>query len=135
MIETHVERRRRLLRDDIGRIAIDMFAKRGFDAVTVDDIAEAADISQRTFFRYFASKDSIVLDFARRVDRRLVEAFDARPTSESAVEALRNAYIATSHVEPEHRQRIVQIARVLALTPKLEAMAHGEDARAICTMR
>lgn len=130
MIETHVERRRRLLRDDIGRIAIDMFAERGFDAVTVDDIAEAADISQRTFFRYFASKDSIVLDFARRVDRRLVEAFDARPASEGAVDALRNAYVATSHVEPEHRQRIVQIARVLALTPKLEAMAHGEDARA-----
>ena len=129
MSETHVERRRRLLRDDIGRIAIDMFADRGFDEVTVDDIAEAAGISQRTFFRYFTSKDSIVLDFARRVDQRLVDAFSARPANEDAVVALRNAYVETSHVEPEDRLRIVQISRVLALTPKLEAMAHGESAQ------
>ncbi len=127
MTETHVERRRRLLRDDIGRLAIDLFAARGFDEVTVDDIAEAAGISQRTFFRYFASKDAIVLDFARRVDRRLVDAFDARPSGEGAFTALRNAFRITSHVEPADRARVVQLARILGRTPELQALAHGES--------
>jgi AcrR family transcriptional regulator len=123
--ETLVERRRRLLRADIGRIAIDLFAEHGFDAVTVDDIAAAAGISQRTFFRYFASKDAIVLDLRHRVDRRLLEAVDARPAVEGAMTALRHAYTTTSHVEPGDRARVVQLARILARTPELQARAHG----------
>lgn len=127
MTETLVERRRRLLRADIGRIAIDLFAEHGFDAVTVDDIAAAAGISQRTFFRYFASKDAIVLDLRHRVDRRLLEAVDARPAGEGAMTALRHAYTTTSHVEPGDRARVVQLARILARTPELQTRAQGED--------
>src|SRR5262245_64809249 len=115
--ETLTERRRRLLRDEIGRIAVDLFAARGFDAVTVDDTADAVGTSQRTFFRYFASKDAIVLDLARRIDQRLLDALDARPASEGALTALRNAYCATSHVEPANRARTMQLAKVLASTP------------------
>lgn len=125
MTETLVERRRRLLRADIGRIAIDLFTERGFDEVTVDDIADAAGISQRTFFRYFSSKDAIVLDLAHRVGRRLLEAVDARPADEGAMTALRAAYLATSHVEPADRPRVVQLARILERTPQLQARAQG----------
>jgi AcrR family transcriptional regulator len=124
--ETFVERRRRLVRDEIGRVAIELFAARGFDAVTVDDIAEAAGTSQRTFFRYFATKDDIVLALARRLDERLVDALDARPANEGAVAALREAYCATSHVEPAERERVLQVAKVLAEAPALRARAHGE---------
>jgi AcrR family transcriptional regulator len=124
--ETFVERRRRLIRDEIGRVAIELFAARGFDAVTVDDIADAAGTSQRTFFRYFATKDDIVLALARRLDERLVDALDARPAQEGAVAALREAYCATSHVEPAERERVLQVAKVLAEAPALRARAHGE---------
>lgn len=126
MTETFVERRRRLIRDEIGRVAIELFAERGFDAVTVDDIAEAAGTSQRTFFRYFATKDDIVLALSSRLDERLVAAIDARPAEEGAVAALREAYCATSHVEPAERHRVLQVARVLADAPGLRARAHGE---------
>lgn len=126
MTETLIERRRRLLRDEIGRIAIDLFATRGFDDVTVDDIAAAAGTSQRTFFRYFPSKDAIVLDLARRLDERLVVALDARPADEGPVTALRNAFCSTSHVEPAEREWVLQMARVMADTPALRARAHGE---------
>jgi AcrR family transcriptional regulator len=124
--ETLTERRRRLLRDEIGRIAVDLFATRGFDAVTVDDIAQSVGTSQRTFFRYFASKDAIVLDLARRIDQRLLDALDARPASEGACTALRNAYCSTSHVEPANRERTLQLAKVLSGAPELRAKAHGE---------
>jgi AcrR family transcriptional regulator len=124
--ETLVERRRRLLRDEIGMIAVDLFASRGFDAVTVDDIAEAAGTSPRTVFRYFASKNEIVLYLARRLDERLIAALDSRPAREGAATALRNAYCSTSHVTPGDHERVLQLARVLAETPTLRAHAHGE---------
>ncbi|MGD9703705.1 MAG: TetR family transcriptional regulator [Acidimicrobiia bacterium] len=126
MIESLTDRRKRLLRDEIARVAIDLFVSSGFDAVTVDDIAAAAGTSQRTFFRYFATKDDIILDLARRLDRRLLDALDARPDSEGAVTALRNAYRATSHVDPADRDRVLQLAAVMAQAPTLRARAHGE---------
>jgi AcrR family transcriptional regulator len=130
MTETEplVERRRRLVRADIGRVAIDLFAERGYDAVTVDDIAAAAGISQRTFFRYFATKDEVVLDYERRLVDRLVVAVAARPAGEGAVTALRNAYVDTSRVVPDERERVVQLGRILAATPELRAAAQAAHA-------
>lgn len=114
------------MRDEIGRIAIELFVERGFDEVTVDDIAEASGTSQRTFFRYFATKDEIVLDLIHRLTRRLLHALEARPADEGAVTALRRAYATTSHVEPTNRERVRQLARVLSSAPVLRARAHGE---------
>ena len=115
-----------MVRTEMGRVAIELFAERGFDAVTVDDIAAAAGTSPRTFFRYFATKDEVVLDYERRVNERLVAVFDDRPASEGAVLALREAYRATSHVEPADRGRVVQLGRILDAAPGLRARARGE---------
>jgi len=114
------------MREELGRIAIGLFADRGFDNVTVDDIVAAAGTSPRTFFRYFATKDEVVLDYERRVQERLVVALQARPPAEGAVEALRQAYIATSHVEPGDRERVLQRGRILESAPALRARANGE---------
>jgi TetR/AcrR family transcriptional regulator, regulator of mycofactocin system len=54
------KRKQQLVRDAIWDAAIDLFAAKGFDKVTVDNIAAAADVSQRTFFRYFASKNDLM---------------------------------------------------------------------------
>jgi len=123
--ETLVDRRRRLVRADIGRIALDLFAERGFEAVTVEDIADAAGTSPRTFFRYFATKDEVVLDYERHLYDRLVAALDARPATEGPVTALREAYRVTSHVEPDDRARVVQRGRILDAAPALQARAQG----------
>jgi len=119
-------RRRRLLRDELGRIAVNLFVDHGFDHVTVADIAATAGMSERTFFRYFESKDEVVLDYERIVHDRLIDAVSARPADEGAVTALREAYLVTSHVEPAARARVVQLARILADAPGLRARAHGE---------
>jgi AcrR family transcriptional regulator len=123
--EPLVDRRRRLVRAEIARVAIGLFAERGFDVVTVDDIAAAAGISQRTFFRYFATKDEVVLDFERRLLDRLVDVVAARPPGEGPVTALHNAYLATARVEQADRARIVQLGRILGAAPTLRATAHG----------
>lgn len=124
--ESLVERRRRLVRADIGRVAVELFAERGFDDVTVDDIAAAAGTSPRTFFRYFTTKDEVVLAYERHLQARLVAAVAARPPSEGPVTALREAFRATSHVEPADRPRIVQLGRILEAAPALRARAQGE---------
>jgi AcrR family transcriptional regulator len=126
MTELLSQRRRQLMRDELGRVAIGLFAERGFDNVTVDDIVAAAGTSPRTFFRYFPTKDEVVLDYERRLQQRLLVALQERPPGESAVEALRQAYIVTSHVEPADRQRVLQLGRILAAAPALRARANGE---------
>lgn len=126
MSEPLAQRRRRLVRDELREIAVNLFADNGFDAVTVGDIAGAAGMSERTFFRYFASKDEVVLDYERAVHQRLVDTLSARPDSEGPVVALREAYLATSHVEPVDRARVVQLGRILASAPGLHARARGE---------
>ena len=55
-----VGRRRSTTRGHIADVAIDLFSARGFDAVSVDDVAHAAGIARRTLFRYYASKNAIL---------------------------------------------------------------------------
>jgi AcrR family transcriptional regulator len=126
MSELLIDRRRQLIRDEIARVAMGLFAEQGFDSVTVDDIAAAAGTSPRTFFRYFATKDDVVLDYERRLQKRLLDALVARPADEGPVTALREAYLTTSHVEPDDRVKVVQRGRILAGAPALRARAHGE---------
>jgi AcrR family transcriptional regulator len=126
MTELHSDRRRRLMRDELRSIAVDLFAERGFDEVTVDDIAAAAGISARTFFRYFATKDEVVLAYERRLHERLLTALHSRPANEGGVEALREAYIATSHVDPADRAKVLLLGRILLQASALRARALGE---------
>lgn len=60
------ERRRRILLSEYERIALELFAERGYHKVTVDEIAAAAGITTRTLFRYFPSKQDCLLGFPRR---------------------------------------------------------------------
>ncbi|GAA2401034.1 hypothetical protein GCM10010191_05350 [Actinomadura vinacea] len=119
-------RRRRLVQDDVARIAIRLFLERGYDAVSVDEIAEAAGMSQRTFFRYFATKDEVLRRYRRSLRQDLVHALEARPDDEGPVTALRAAYEQTSHVEPGDRPRVHAVARVLVAAPDLWSKDLGE---------
>jgi AcrR family transcriptional regulator len=120
------ERQRRFAMAEVERVALDLFAQRGYDAVSVDDIVAAAGTSQRTFFRYFASKDEVVLAYERYLHERFVAALRARPSSDGPVTALTHAFTATSDVAPADLPGVLQRARVLAAAPVLRERAMGE---------
>ena len=110
-------------RAQLERVALELFARDGFEATTVDDIAAAAGVGRRTFFRYFASKNDAVWGefdsgLAALADR-LARADPAQPL----LDTLREAVLAFNRLDPAesewHRDRMALILRVPAL------QAHG----------
>jgi TetR/AcrR family transcriptional regulator, regulator of mycofactocin system len=106
-------------RADIERVAIRLFDEQGYDEATVDDIAAAAGISRRTFFRYFPSKNDVVWgDFDAglvALRKRLAET----PEDVPVMTALRDAVVEFNHIAPDdvpwHRRRMALILHVDAL--------------------
>ncbi|MFT4011335.1 MAG: TetR family transcriptional regulator [Nocardioidaceae bacterium] len=82
---------RQAVRDEVLRHAWRLFIDQGFEATTVEQVAEAAGMSRRTFFRYFANKDELILARLVEAGHRVAAALEARPPAESAWVALRYA--------------------------------------------
>ncbi|WP_017584823.1 TetR/AcrR family transcriptional regulator [Nocardiopsis ganjiahuensis] len=117
------ERTRRAVHREIAETGMALFLEHGFEETTIDQIAEAAGISRRSFFRYFASKEDVVLgdliDRGRNVHAALLE----RPAEEGPWEALRAALMALREdtaidTRPETELRI---GRMLYRSPSLRA--------------
>ena len=83
------ERKKLATRHALHEAALHLVAAHGLDGVSVDDIAARADVSPRTFFNYFSSKDDAVLGLDPEASRRQIDLFLARPAPESPVSALR----------------------------------------------
>lgn len=82
------ERKKAATRGALQEAAIRLVAERGFHNVTVEDIAEAADVSKRTFFNYFSSKEQAVLGGDPGTPEAISRALAARPAEESPLQAL-----------------------------------------------
>ena len=100
-------------------MAFALFAAHGFEATTVDEIASAAGIGRRTFFRYFPSKNDVPWGaFEDELDRMRVR-LKACPSEIPLMDAIRNALIDFNRVDPAqvplHRRRMELILRVPAL--------------------
>lgn len=82
-------RRREQTRREVGEVALRLFAERGYDDVTVAEIAEAAGISRRTFFTHFASKDEVLLVGSADDLTMLEQALEQRGPGESFLDVFR----------------------------------------------
>ncbi|GHE77371.1 TetR family transcriptional regulator [Streptomyces spiralis] len=87
------ERKKQRTRDALLRAALELFTTRGYEQTTVDDIAEAVDVSQRTFFRYFPGKEEAAFAVQDMVEEQFLESLRARPPHEAPLEALRRAVL------------------------------------------
>lgn len=89
------ELKKQRTRNALLRTALELFTTQGFDRTTVDEIADACGVSQRTFFRYFANKEEVALAVQQTVEARFVAALRERPLEESPFEALRLTVLGT----------------------------------------
>ncbi|PSK85986.1 TetR family transcriptional regulator [Murinocardiopsis flavida] len=85
------ERKKHRTRESLIDAAFDLFEDKGFEHTTVEEIAAAAEVSPRTFSRYFGLKEDVVLWFLRRQHDRFLAELVARPAGEPPVAAMRAA--------------------------------------------
>jgi AcrR family transcriptional regulator len=86
------ERRKQQTRQAISDIATGMFAERGFDAVTIAQVAEAAGVAKMTVTNYFPRKEDLVFDRAEAIVRSLADIVEARAPGESMLAAIRRDF-------------------------------------------
>lgn len=105
---------------EISAVAMDLFLANGFAQTTIDEIVTAAGISRRSFFRYFGTKEDVVLSHFVADGAVLRAALEARPESEDIWTALRSALFSLEEAEPD-KDRILSVSRMLYQTPSLRA--------------
>jgi AcrR family transcriptional regulator len=92
MPEERRERKKRQTREALVRAALELFDAKGYEHTAVREITDAVDVSERTFFRYFASKEDLAISFARDWTDTMLAALTRRPADEDPLTAMRGAF-------------------------------------------
>ncbi|WP_372448200.1 TetR/AcrR family transcriptional regulator [Streptomyces sioyaensis] len=122
------ERKKLQTRQAIRRAAYRLFAEQGYDATPVDRIAEAADVSPSTVFRYFPTKEDIVLSV--EYDAVPAAGLRARPADEPMVESMRQVTVeALRGLTAEERGELVQRVRLIREVPAIRGRTAENAAR------
>jgi AcrR family transcriptional regulator len=135
------ERKKAQTRDSLVECALDLFERQGYDTTTIEDIAAAANVSPRTFFRYFDSKLDVVRTPKQDDHPGLVALVALRPADEGAVTAI-HAVLRTMLLETLVGDPVaIRLIRVMLTTPSLRAAAldhfheHTGELAAACAAR
>ena len=108
------ERKKQATREALGAAAMRLALERGFDNVRVEDIAEAAGVSPRTFNNYFSSREEAICALRNAHVERIAAALRARPAGEPLLDALMNAVLADHGHGPNR-----DVAKLIHCTPSL----------------
>ncbi|MBT2504978.1 TetR family transcriptional regulator [Streptomyces sp. ISL-98] len=87
------ERKKQRTRDALLRAALELFTTQGYEQTTVDEIADAVEVSQRTFFRYFANKEEAAFAVQEMVESHFLAELRERPAKEGPFVAMRKAVL------------------------------------------
>jgi AcrR family transcriptional regulator len=117
------------MRAEITATAVNLFVERGFDRTTIDDLVAATGVSRRTFFRYFETKEDVVLGYLADMGDNLCAALAARPPEEPVWEALRRAMDDAKLAFMSDPDRMMAIVGLCEQTPSLRARHHEKIAR------
>ena len=111
------ERQRAELRAHVDRVALELFAERGFDDVSVEEIAAAAGIALSTLFRHVRSKDQLLVGTLRVGRAEIVDGFAARPADEPVPDALAAAILRRTEQFADETETIELWRRAMAAAP------------------
>ncbi|HWY00415.1 MAG TPA: TetR family transcriptional regulator [Mycobacterium sp.] len=127
------ERKKIKTRQAIRRAAFRLIDGNGYAATTVEQIAEAAEVSPSTFFRYFPSKESLLL--ADDLDPLILAAFEAQPPDLSLIQAFRRSYEAVmAHLPSDQLEFENTRQRLMFSIPELKAAMYDEYYRTVNVM-
>ena len=115
------QRKKRQTRDTITRVALELFAERGYDETTLAEIADAADVSPRTIFAYFDSKEEILFCDAPAELDELKNALARRPEGSTTIDALRQVLASMDPPDELARLRKQVVTSSPALKLKMRA--------------
>jgi AcrR family transcriptional regulator len=131
------ERKKRRTRATLIDAAVGLCDRQGFDGTTVDQIAAVAEVSPRTFSRYFATKDAIALALIDEVVENAATELSRQPLELSHMEALRRAYVAMARntqlasTGALSAERLLQILRIVMSSAALRQAAVEYRASAV----
>lgn len=121
------ERKKDQTRDALARAAIQLFQEKGYEATTVAEIARAASVSRRTFFRYFPTKDALLfVDNGDHLER-FREILDSREPDDGMVDPIRRACLAHADEYMRERDQVVARARIIESSPGLSKQERQQD--------
>jgi AcrR family transcriptional regulator len=117
------ERKKQRTREVIAAAAHSLFRERGFEAVTVADVARAADVSEGTVFNYFPTKEDLFYSQMEVFEAALIQAVRERPPGESVLAAFRRFVLTRSEqlAEAERGEVVAQAARIITGSRALQA--------------
>jgi len=112
-------RKQQVVREALSAAAEELFLARGFEQVTVEEIAQAAGVSRRTFFRYFESKESVMVERSDRLGELLLAELSERPLDEPPLLAIRNALVPAVESSLADHEFVRYVIRLLRETNTL----------------
>lgn len=121
------ERKKDQTRDALARAAFELFQQKGYEATTVAEIARAANVSRRTFFRYYATKDALL--FVEDDDHitRFRELLDDRRPGDSDFAPVRRACLGLATEFMRDREQVIARARIIDASPALSKQERQQD--------
>jgi AcrR family transcriptional regulator len=113
----------------VAEMAINLFVEGGYEETTIDDICAVAGISRSTFFRYFRSKEDVLLREVADLGDSLLRALQARPDGETPWVALRGALDPLIERYGVESERTLRSNRLVSATPSLATFRQDKLAR------
>jgi AcrR family transcriptional regulator len=121
--------RRSRVKREIALAALQLFRQRGYESVTVNEIAESVGLSRRSFFRYFDAKEDLVFEWMTEQGEFLLSVIQGRPSNETAWQSMRATLLELAEQHDAHADLAHYRTQLIFDTPSLSGRFHEEHAR------
>ncbi|EPG66115.1 TetR/AcrR family transcriptional regulator [Leptospira wolffii] len=119
------EQKKAKTRKLISDIARDLFIEKGFETVTVAEIAEKAEVAVTTLFNYFPTKESLIFDLEDEIDNDILEAIRERKKDQSILDALHQYFLASKLFNPPSKKTFSGFGKLIRTSPELSSYLRG----------